>query len=270
MTLSDGAPLNFLTGPTDLSILSAALSGWRAYTSPEYTGLENIPADGAVLLVGNHTTLGVLDGPLMVRHIYRERGRWPRGLAENAHYAVPVHRYLVRRAGGVRGTRTNCRILLENGQAVLVYPGGGREVAKRKGEKYQLMWKERLGFARLAIESGAPIVSFAAVGAEESFDIVLDADHQLLTPVRRAVERLGGRWELALPLVRGIGPTLLPRRQQYHFSFGTPIDTTGWRGQSDDAAAAARALRDEVRASVEQQLETLLANRAADNRRCEQ
>jgi hypothetical protein len=38
---------------------------------------------------------------------------------------------------------------------VLVYPGGGREVAKRKGEKYQLLWKERVGFARLAIEAAA-------------------------------------------------------------------------------------------------------------------
>ncbi len=257
MTLSDGAPLNFHPDSIDLRIMSAVLAGWRAYNSPEYTGLENIPADGAVLLIGNHTTLGVLDGPMMVRHIYRERGRWLRGLAENAHYAVPVHRDLLRRAGAVRGTRSNCRALLASGQAVLVYPGGGREVAKRKGEKYELIWKERLGFARLAIESGAPIVPFAAVGAEESFDIVIDADHPVLTPLRRTVETLGGRWELALPVVRGVGPTPIPRRQRYQFSFGAPIDTTRWGGEHSSDLAA-RELRDEVRASVEQQLHTLL------------
>ena len=262
MTLSDGAPLDFQPGAADLRIISAALSGWEAYNSPEYTGLDNIPADGAVLLVGNHTTLGVLDAPMMVRHIYRERGRWFRGLAENAHYAVPGYRDLLRRAGAVRGTRANCRTLLANGQPVLVYPGGGREVAKRKGEKYQLIWKERLGFARLAIESGAPIVPFAAVGAEESFEIVVDADHPILTPIRQTVESRGGRWELALPFVRGIGPTPIPRPQRYLFSFGSPVDTTRWSGQHDSDAAA-RTLRDEVRASVEQQLQTLLDTRAS-------
>jgi len=51
---------------------------------------------------------------------------------------------------------------------VLVFPGGAPEVNKRRGEKYQLMWKERIGFARLAIQYSYPIVPFAAVGAEES------------------------------------------------------------------------------------------------------
>lgn len=80
----------------------------------------------------------------------------------------------------------------------------------------------------------------------------------MASPLRWAVERLGGRREPAPPLVRGIGPTLLPRRQRFYFSFGTPIDTTRW-GVQDDQDAAARELRDEVRASVESQISTLLA-----------
>ena len=51
---------------------------------------------------------------------------------------------------------------------VLVFPRRRPEVNKRRGEKYQLMWKERIGFARLAIQYSYPIVPFAAVGAEES------------------------------------------------------------------------------------------------------
>lgn len=257
-TLSDGAKLGFTPSATDLKFAAVALAGWRAYTSPSYSGLENIPADGAVLLAGNHTTLGVLDAPLMVHDIYRERGRWLRGLAETAHYRVPGVGELLGRVGAVRGTQANCRALLGNGEAVLVFPGGGREVAKRKDEKYQLMWKERLGFARLAIESGCPIVPFAAVGAEESFDIVMDADHPILAPARMVVERLGGRWELAVPLVRGIGPTPLPRRTPYYFSFGAPIETTRFQ-ERPDADVAARELRNEVRSSVEQQLAALRA-----------
>ena len=37
---------------------------------------------------------------------------------------------------------------MERGEAILVFPGGGREVMKRKDEDYVLIWKERLGFVR--------------------------------------------------------------------------------------------------------------------------
>jgi hypothetical protein len=42
-------------------------------------------------------------------------------------------------------------------------PGGAGEVFKGRGQDYKLLWKERLGFARMAIEFGYPIVPFAAV-----------------------------------------------------------------------------------------------------------
>ena len=73
------------------------------------------------------------------------------------------------RAGAVRGARANCRALLAAGEAVLVYPGGGREVAKRKGEENRLTWKRRTGFARMAIEHQYPVVPFASLGADFLF-----------------------------------------------------------------------------------------------------
>ena len=56
-------------------------------------------------------------------------------------------------AGGmVRGTRDNVRALMRSRQTILVFPGGAREVNKRRGQQYQLLWRERIGFARLALE----------------------------------------------------------------------------------------------------------------------
>ena len=71
-----------------------------------------------------------------------------RGLGDHNHFAVPVWRDLLTRLGVVRGTRENCGRLFAAGEAVLVFPGGGREVFKHKGEKYVLVWKERVGFAQ--------------------------------------------------------------------------------------------------------------------------
>ena len=74
----------------------------------------------------------------------------------------------------MEGTPENCAQLMRQGESILVFPGGSREVFKRKGEQYRLMWKERLGFARLAMAYRCTIVPFAAVGADDCYDIVFD------------------------------------------------------------------------------------------------
>jgi hypothetical protein len=51
----------------------------------------------------------------------------------------------------VRGTRDNVRALMRDHQTILTFPGGSREVNKRRGQQYNLLWRERIGFARLAI-----------------------------------------------------------------------------------------------------------------------
>jgi 1-acyl-sn-glycerol-3-phosphate acyltransferase len=258
--------ISYRPSTRDVRLARTVLGPWRALTSPRYFGMERIPDSGAVLLVGNHTIFGLLDAPLMAEEILRVRGRFVRGLAERAHYTVPGWRDFLERGGAVLGTRENCRELLAAGEAVLVYPGGGREVAKRKGEKYRLIWKERLGFARLAIETGCAVVPFGAVGAEETYDILLDADHPMFAPVRRAVEAVGGRWELAWPVARGIGPTPLPRPERFYFSFGEPIDATRWAGRATDHDAAAE-LRDLTRDAIDAEVARLLELRERDPRR---
>ena len=243
--------------------MEALLRPWELITDPVFHGTDLIPDSGPCLFVGNHTIYGLLDLPLLVHHVQRERGLFLRGLAEKAHYKVPVWRDFLTRFGAVDGTRENARALLRDGEAVLVLPGGGREVAKRKGERYQLIWKQRLGFARLAIEARCPIVPFAAVGGEETYDIIVDADSALMAPVRSAFERLGGRAELLFPLARGFAGTALPRPERFYFAFGEPIDTERYGGRHEDGRAA-RGLRDRTRSAVEERIDFLLAEREQD------
>ena len=140
--LTDGAPLVQRMSDRDLAVMRVVLAPLRAVAATRSFGLDNIPTEGPVLLVGNHTMFGMIDAPPMADDIIRHTGRLPRGLAEHAHYALPGWRDMLTWGGAVRGTRDNCRALFAAGELVLVYPGGGREVAKRKGEKYRLIWKE--------------------------------------------------------------------------------------------------------------------------------
>ncbi|MBV9311218.1 MAG: acyltransferase family protein [Solirubrobacterales bacterium] len=262
-TLSDGVEVGWRPSGAELEALRALLAPWKALTDPVFFGLEHVPRDGPVVLVGNHSVFGLLDLPLMIEGIRRERGRFVRGLADHAHFAVPAWRDLLVRLGAVRGTRENCRTLLAAGEAVLVYPGGGREVAKRKGEAYHLIWKQRMGFARMAIEAGCPIVPFGAVGAEDSYDILIDADSAVLAPIRGLVNQVGGRWELVWPIAKGVGLTALPRPERFYFAFGEPLSTTAWAGRHEDQPAL-RAVRDRTRKLVEGRIAFLLEQREQD------
>lgn len=251
--------------PTErqMNRLVSATAPFARVTQPLVLGMDNVPDRGA-LLVGNHTLFGLLDLPFMMAELWTQRGIVTRGLGDHGHYAIPVWRDLLERAGMVRGTRENARALMRDGQNVLVFPGGGGEVFKSRGEKYQLKWKERLGFARLAIEFGYPIVPFAAIGVEDMFDVVADDKSPGLAQVSALMKRLVG---IPLPpIARGIGATPLPRPQRLYFWFGEPIETDRFDGRSEDDDAA-RALRDEVKAAVEQGLDTLMAEREHDPKR---
>ncbi len=247
----------------DIEAMEALLSPWELITDPVFFGMEHIPKRGPVLFVGNHTIYGLLDLPLMVMHVHRERGLFMRGLGDRAHFHVPLWGEFLRRFGVVNGTRENARQLLAEGEPVLVLPGGGREVAKRKGERYELIWKQRLGFARIAIEAGCPVIPFGAVGAEETYEIVLDADSLLMRPVRTAFERLGGRTDLLWPVSRGLAGTPLPRPQRFYFAFADPISTDRYSGRAQDGRAA-RGLRDRVRRAVVDRIEFLQRVRRED------
>ena len=166
---------------------------WHWLTAPKSIGIEQVPDRGPLLFVGNHTIFGVLDAPMMFFELYTKRGIFLRSLGDHLHFRIPLWRDLLRRFGVVDGTRENCAQLMRAGESILVFPGGGREVAKRKGEKYKLIWKNRVGFARMAIRFGCPIVPFAAVGAEDAFDILLDANDLMASPLGAILERLGVR-----------------------------------------------------------------------------
>jgi 1-acyl-sn-glycerol-3-phosphate acyltransferase len=243
--------------------LASIVAPLERITEPKLYGVERIPERG-VLFVGNHTLFGVIDVPFMGAQLWRRRGIRLRGLGDHGHYRIPVWRTLLERSGMVRGTRENVRALMRDAQHILVFPGGTGEVFHGRGEEYRLLWKERLGFARLAIEFGYPIVPFAAVGVEEMFEIIADRRTPGSAQISAIMKRLVGM--PAPPIVHGIGPTLIPRPERLYFWFGEPIDTARFdaRSEHDDAA---RRLRDEVRAAVHSGIQFLLAERELDPRR---
>ncbi len=232
------------------------LRPFRLLTSPVLEGLGNIPAARPLLFVGNHTLFGVLDAPMLIGELWRLAGVALRPLGDDLHFKVPVWAGMSRRIGAVPASPEACAELMREGECILVFPGGAREVSKRKGEKYKLVWGERLGFARLAVEHACTIVPFACIGVEDAFDVVIDADEILASPVGRLLERLGVRRDVVFPVVKGIGPTPLPRPERLYFRFGAPLVVARSDRPED--------VRDRTRAAIERAIEEQLAAREAD------
>lgn len=187
-------------------LVRAALMAARAlarYHGASLDGARHLPA-GPALLVGNHGLLG-LDTPVLFSLLHGASGKLPVGLADRTVFAPWPLRSLLARLGGVPGTPGNALALLAQGEHVVCYPGGSREVFKREDQRYRLQWDRADGFARVAIESGAPVIPFAGHGVDET---CLHFGHS------RALEFLG---RYSPPLA--IGP--LPVR--ISFTLGAPL-----------------------------------------------
>lgn len=241
----------------------------RWWFRPEFLGLWECDLSRPALFVGNHTLFGLTDAPLMIEHLYTRYGVMLRGLGDRGHFKVPLWGDLLVKHGMVQGSPENCAALMRAGQSILVFPGGAREVMRRKGEAYQLIWKKRTGFARLAIEHGYDIIPFGSVGPDESYRILLDANDVLNTPWLRSLAERSGALDFTRggdfipPLAFGLGPTLIPRPQRYYFGFGLRISTAHLKGREQDADAL-WSLREHVADAVNQQIDRLKAYRKED------
>ncbi|CQD14720.1 phospholipid/glycerol acyltransferase [Mycobacterium lentiflavum] len=229
---------------------------------PYVDGAENLSGDGRFLLVGNHTqagseifmisdavrrTIGSRVRPLADRNFGRMRG-------------LPAD--LVAAFGGVVGAPETARELMAHDQTILVFPGGGREIAKFKGEEYTLQWRGRSGFARLSVENGYPIVPAGLVGGDDVYRSWTTRDGIYAKFSAALGRRLNGRPDMAMPLLRGIGPTLIPRPQRMYLRFGAPIDTS--RPLGIGASEWVEAVKGQTQRALEQILLELRQLRAAD------
>ena len=199
---------------------------YRTWFRTEVHGIENIP-EGRVLLIANHGGQLPLDG-LIVGTATALEGNPPRILRAMVERWVPTLPFvstLFARCGQIVGNRDDCRKLLENEQAVLVFPEGVRGSGKTIWHRYELQ-RFGLGFMRLALETGAPIVPVGVVGSEESIPSVLDL---------KSVARLVGAPYLPVPATLPLlGPlSMLPLPTKFILHFGEPMQFGGNPDASD-------------------------------------
>lgn len=213
-------------------------------------GVEHIPRQGPALVVSNHA-LFALDtavfGALIVEHVQR----FPRFLSDRALWKVPGLRQMIQAVGGLPGDPQSAQALLREGELVVVYPGGVDDSLKHNWQHHRLMWKQRAGFARVAMSAGVPIIPVVGLGIDDMYTVVW-REHFL-------GRKLFGSPRYDLPLAMGAYGTPLPRRAQQHFIVLPPIDTAGDPSSEQDVERVRAATFD----ALEERLQEFRERQAA-------
>ena len=140
------------------------------YFRADVRGLHRIPAEGPVLLVGNHSGGNVPPDTFVFTLAFCSYFGVERPFYQLAHNLVAIYPVLrgLRKFGTVAASPDNARLALESGAAVLVYPGGDYEVYRPSWQRHVIELGGRKGFVRLARETAVPIVPVASVGGQET------------------------------------------------------------------------------------------------------
>lgn len=204
--------------PPSSAIVSSLTLPLRYLMAPESVGIKKIPRGTQKLMFVSNHSLGGIEMPLFIDEIHDHIGVWVRAIGDHFHFAVPGWDEILKSFGAFNGTREHCEFLMSNGQPILVYPGGGHEVLKKKTDKpYSLMWGERSGFAALAIKHGYTIIPCCTVGTEDMFESIADIPVGFF------------RKNLSIPLIK---PPTPGNVQKIYMWFGNPIDTTIYQNDS--------------------------------------
>jgi len=140
------------------------------YFRAEVRGLHNIPADGPVLLVGNHSGGNVTPDTTVFTLAFNTYFGVERRFYQLAHNLVLAMPGLsrLRKFGTVAASHENAHKALDSGAALLVYPGGDYEVHRPIWDGNKVDFNGRKGYVRLALEKDVPIVPVVAIGGQET------------------------------------------------------------------------------------------------------
>ncbi|SHW09334.1 phospholipid/glycerol acyltransferase [Mycobacteroides abscessus subsp. abscessus] len=236
-----------------LPVLRTLFNSWFRV---EVSGIENLPDDGAALVVANHAGVLPFDGLMtsVAVHDKHPKHRDLRLLAADLVFDLPVVGQAARKAGHTMACTADAHRLLEAGELTAVFPEGYKGLGKPFKDRYKLQRFGRGGFVSAALRSGAPIVPCSIVGSEEIYPKIGD--------VKLLARLLGLPYFPLTPFFPLAGPIgLLPLPSKWYIQFGEPISTADYDESAADDPMITFELTDQVRATIQQTLYQLLANR---------
>jgi 1-acyl-sn-glycerol-3-phosphate acyltransferase len=198
---------------------------YHRYFDVRVHGVQHVPDRGRAMLVGNHSGGYALDGLMVIASMFFEKNppRLAQGMAEFFLQKIPFLANFTPKIGQFTGLPEHCIRLLSDERLLMVFPEGTRGTAKLFRERDSLVGFGT-GFVRLALQTKAPIVPFAVVGAGEA------------VPTIANLYKLGRL--VGLPYIP-VTPYLVafPLPVQLQIVYGEPIVLEGSESDPDEVIA---------------------------------
>ncbi len=200
-------------------------------TRRDWQGVEHLPATGGVVVVTNHVSHA---DPLTFAHFLYDNGRLPRFLGKEALFRVffvgavlrGAHQIPVYRESSDASRAFSAAVAaVRDGECVGIYP---EATLTRDPDLWPMVGKT--GAARVALETGAPVVPIAQWGPQE-----------LLGPYAKL-------------------PKLWPRRTM-HVKAGPPVDLAEFQGRDIDGPLL-REVTERIMGAITALLEDLRGEKA--------
>ncbi|HEX8099917.1 MAG TPA: 1-acyl-sn-glycerol-3-phosphate acyltransferase [Actinomycetota bacterium] len=218
---------------------------WRV----NWVGVDNVPTNGAALLVGNHSGTLPVDAMVMKFGLLDQHPahRHVRLLAADLAFRMPIVGVMARKMGATLASDEDAIRLLRGGELVGVFPEGYKGVGKGYRNRYKLQRFGRGGFVELALRTRVPIVPVAIVGSEEIYPMIYNA---------KGIARVGGFPYFPItPFFPWLGPLgLVPLPSKWIIEFGEPIPTDEYPDDAWQDSMLVFELTDRVRDTIQQTL----------------
>jgi 1-acyl-sn-glycerol-3-phosphate acyltransferase len=226
-----------------------------AWFRPEVRGLERVPREGPVLIVGNHTG-GTGSPEILISQlafsVYFGVERPHYQLAHRMVLNSPVGS-LFRRFGTVEADPANAEAALGAGAMVTVFPGGDYEVFRPSWESAKVDFGGRTGFLRLALRKRVPIVPMVTLGGQETA-LFLSRGERLarLTGAARFMRLKTIPIVVGFPFGLSIGgfPPIVPLPAKVTIELLEPIDLRARYGADPDVDEIYRDLMETMQKSL--------------------
>jgi len=225
---------------------------WRV----EMEGIEKLPDEGRLLLVGNHSGTLPYDGAMLKVAIenHHPHSRAVRFLVEDFVFHFPFLGAFMNRIGGVRACQDNARRLLDDEQLLVVFPEGVKGIGKLFSKRYKLQRFGRGGFIKLALRTQSPIQPVAIVGAEEI--------HPMLASLRWLARPLGLPYLPVTPTFPWLGPLgAVPLPSKWMMRFGEVVSFDEYSPEDADDPLTVMKLAESVRSTIQDMVDELLKKR---------
>ncbi|RJQ68799.1 glycerol acyltransferase [Pseudonocardiaceae bacterium YIM PH 21723] len=227
----------------------------KLYFRAEVEGVEQLPADGPVLMVGNHSG-GILspDTGILIAEIAEKFGvdRLQNTLAHDIVASMPGQQ-IVRKFGIVPASPVNAKLALEAGSATLVYPGGELDLYRPSWDSSKVDFYGRTGFIRLAMAMDVPIAPTVSIGGQEIALFLSDGKNLAdLLGLRKSLRLDALPVTLSLPWGLNFGVPFLPLPSKIKVRVLPPFRVSERFGPGADVDEVYQAILSEIQTTLDE------------------